>query len=135
MVENSKTLKRNKRPLFILLVACISFYFFINWGPSREEMAQRIFSRSNESGLILDNLLITSYLKKFHLVAPPPRDTPYKLSDSTIQPIAPPVEAAIRELNGGVIPKEGFFIECGANNGEFLSQTLKLEVLNYIDLF
>ncbi|XP_021959836.1 uncharacterized protein LOC110855736 [Folsomia candida] len=69
--------------------------------------------------------MVLEYIRKYHLF--PPENLPYAF-DSPIEQLdgQSPQGLPIAEVTN--FKKNGFFIECGANDGEFFANTLGLEI-------
>jgi len=72
-----------------------------------------------------DDPLLLEYIRNYHLLPPP--SGPYKLTKAPMI-LHPFVKRALKDTLGRELKEGGFFIEAGAHDGEFRSNTIELEV-------
>lgn len=120
----SITLLRLTLVLIITIIVLISIKVFSN---EENDITNLIFHPIPGHELSPSDPLILQYLRDHHLTAPPHNRTYF--DPKTLHPLNYHVLRAMQILFGGkVLPKGKFFLECGANDGQFISNTIKLEV-------
>ncbi|OXA53684.1 Protein Star [Folsomia candida] len=120
----SITLLRLTLVLIITIIVLISIKVFSN---EENDITNLIFHPIPGHELSPSDPLILQYLRDHHLTAPPHNRTYF--DPKTLHPLNYHVLRAMQILFGGkVLPKGKFFLECGANDGQFISNTIKLEI-------